>query len=176
MINTIFFYGTLSGLIIIATMTAMIASGSGDHGGTSLFVGYLIMIIALSVIFFGIKQYRDRELGGVIKFIPALMMGVGIAAVAGVIYVLIWEVYLVATNYSFMDAYAAAMIEAERAKGVTGPALDAKVQEFEAFKIQYKDPLVRLPITFLEIFPVGLLIAVISAAILRNPRALPARA
>ena len=41
-------------------------------------------------------------------------------------------------------------------------------------KIQYADPLFRLPITFLEIFPVGLLISLISAAILRNPGVLPA--
>ena len=39
----------------------------------------------------------------------------------------------------------------------------------------YRNPLFRLPMTFVEIFPVGLLIALVSAGLLRNPRFLPAR-
>ncbi len=45
----------------------------------------------------------------------------------------------------------------------------------ETFKAQYANPLFRLPMTFIEIFPVGVLVSLISAAILRNPRVLPAR-
>ena len=40
------------------------------------------MIVALSVIFLGVKRYRDQELGGVIRFGTAFMLGLGIAAVA----------------------------------------------------------------------------------------------
>jgi hypothetical protein len=39
----------------------------------------------------------------------------------------------------------------------------------------YRNPLIRMPMTFLEIFPVGLLISLISAAVLKNPRVLPAK-
>jgi hypothetical protein len=39
----------------------------------------------------------------------------------------------------------------------------------------YSNPLYRLPITFVEMFPVGVLISLISAAVLRNSRVLPAR-
>jgi hypothetical protein len=46
----------------------------------------------------------------------------------------------------------------------------------DAFKRQYANPLFRLPMTFAEIFPVGVLVSLVSAAILRNPRVLPARA
>jgi hypothetical protein len=38
----------------------------------------------------------------------------------------------------------------------------------------YRNPLYRIPITFVEIFPVGLIVALVSAALLRNPRLLPA--
>jgi Protein of unknown function (DUF4199) len=93
-----------------------------------------------------------------------------------VIYVLVWEVYLVATNYAFMDVYTNAMIESARAKGTTGAALDAMIKELETMKVQYQDPLFRMPMTFLEIFPVGLLISLITAALLQNPKVLPARA
>ncbi len=37
----------------------------------------------------------------------------------------------------------------------------------------YRNPLFRIPMTFIEIFPVGLLVALISAALLRNPKLLP---
>ena len=39
----------------------------------------------------------------------------------------------------------------------------------------YANPLYRLPITFVEIFPIGVLISLISAVLLRNSRFLPAR-
>jgi hypothetical protein len=86
----------------------------------------------------------------------------------------VWEVYLVATNFTYMDAYTAAMIEAERAKGAAGD-LDKVMKEVEWAKAVYANPLSRMAITALEILPVGLLIALISAVILRNPKVLPAQ-
>jgi len=175
MINITFLYGTIAGLVVMAGMfVGMFVLP--EHGGSSLLFGYLTMLVALSMIFFGVKRYRDMQGGGVIKFLPALMLGIGIAAVAGVIYVVIWEVYLASTHYSFAQVYANAMIEAEKAKGTSGEKLNAVIAEMNAFKVNYADPLFRLPMTFIEIFPVGLLVALISAAILRNSKVLPARA
>ena len=178
MTNIIFLFGTFAGLIVIGGMIAVITASGGhaDMSSHSLLVGYLIMVVALSMIFFGVKRYRDQDLGGVIKFLPAFLMGVAISVVAGVIYVLVWEVYLAATNFTFVDAFAKAMVEAARAKGASGDALNAAIKESEDFKVQYQNPLFRLPMTFIEIFPVGLLIALISAALLRNPKVMPARA
>jgi hypothetical protein len=42
-----------------------------------------------------------------------------------------------------------------------------------AFAPQYADPLYRLPMTFTESFPVGVLVSLMSEALLRNPRFLP---
>jgi hypothetical protein len=177
MINIIFLFGTLAGLIVIGGMIAVIAASGGqpDMQDNSLLLGYTIMLVALSMIFFGIKAYRDRELGGVIHFIPALFMGLGISIVAGIIYVLVWEVYMAATNNAYITAYIEHYIAQQKAAGVTGAALDKIVAEMEGFKVQYADPMFRLPMTFMEIFPVGLLISLINAAVLRNPRVLPAR-
>jgi hypothetical protein len=129
------------------------------------------MIVALSMIFFGVKRYRDRELGGVIKFLPALFMGLAISVVAGVIYVLVWEAYMAGTNHAFFDAYMNSYIEQQKAAGVTGAALEKIIS---VMKVQYADPLFRLPMTFMEIFPVGVIISLISAAVLRNSKVLPA--
>ncbi len=177
MINIIFLFGTLAGLIVIGGMIAVIVASGGqpEMQDNSLLLGYTIMLVALSMIFFGIKAYRDRELGGVIHFMPALMMGIGISIVAGIIYVAVWEVYMAATNNAYITAYIEHYIAQQKASGVTGAALDKIIAEMESFKVQYADPMFRLPMTFMEIFPVGLVISLISAAVLRNPRVLPAQ-
>jgi len=112
----------------------------------------------------------------VIRFPKALLLGLGIALVASLAYVVIWEIYLAITDYAFMDHYTTAMLEDRRAEGVTGAAYARAVAEAEAMRRQYANPLFRLPMTFIEIFPVGALVALVSAVLLRNPRFLPARA
>ena len=178
MTNIIFLYGTFAGLIVAGIMLAVIAvaGGSPEMGDNSLLFGYLTMIIALSMIFFGVKRYRDRDLGGVIKFVPALLMGLAITLVAGVIYVAGWEVYMAATDGSYMKAYMDHYIAGEKAKGLSGPALDKLIAEMDAMMTAYNTNMpYRMGITFMEIFPVGAIIALISAALLRNPKVLPAR-
>ena len=169
-------YGLVSGLVIIFGIILTLLLGA-DHqsGPPSPLLGYLIMLVALSTILVGVKQYRDQTLGGVIKFTTGLMLGLGIALVASIAYTLVWEVYLYLTHYSFMDHYIEATLAARRAAGVTGPAYQQAVAEMETMRRQYANPLFRLPMTFTEIFPVGLLISLVSAALLRNPRVLPAR-
>jgi len=164
-------YGAIAGTVTIAFMLLGFATGQ-----SSLLFGYLSMIVSLSLVFIGIKRYRDVECGGIVRFLPALLVGVSIAAVAGVAYVLAWEVYLASTDYTFAAEYADNKIEEARAAMTPGPALDAKIAELREFVTMYADPAFRLPMTFIEIFPVGLVIALISAAILRNPRVLPRKA
>ena len=174
MTRIIFTYGLIAGLVVITGMIGTIVASGGHHG--SVLLGTLIMLVALSSILIGVKQYRDQTLGGVIRFWPALSMGLAIAGVAGLAYVAVWEIYLAVTNYAFMDGYVAETLAAKRAAGVTGEAYAKAAAQMETMRVQYANPLFRLPMTFVEIFPVGLLIAVVSAALLRNPKFLPARA
>jgi len=175
--RTILIYGAISGAVVIGAIGAGLALAGGEPGAasSSMLVGYLIMIVAFSTIFIAIKRHRDREPGGSIGFVAAVGMGLGISAVAGVVYVAVWEIYLSLTDYAFIGQYADAMIAAAKAAGTTGAELDRVVAEMDQMKTQYADPLVRLPMTFLEIFPVGVVIALVSAALLRNPKFMPAR-
>lgn len=169
-------YGAISGLIIIAVMTAGIAMSDGEKTASSSMVfGYLVMLLTLSMIFVGVKRYRDRDLGGVIKFAPAFGLGLAIAAVAGVFYVAGWEAYLASTDYAYAADYADAVVKAKEAKGASAAELEQLRSDMAAFVKNYANPAFRLPMTFAEIFPVGLLIALISAALLRHPKILPAR-
>ena len=166
-------YGTIAGAISIGTITLGLVYGDGNTSSQTF--GYLIMIVALAMIFVGVKRYRDRDLGGVIKFGPAFILGLSIAVVAGIAYVAGWEAYLASTGHTFIADYTAGVIEAKRAAGLAGAELDKLIAEMDAMVENYANPLFRMPLTFLEIFPVGLIIALISAALLRNPKVLPAR-
>lgn len=177
MFRTITIYGLISGAVVALAITLVSVIGSdASHGSGSLWLGYLIMLVALSSILVGVKQYRDDVLGGVIGFGRALLVGLGIAVVAGIAYAAVWEAYLALTHYTFMDNYIAQILAAKRAAGVSGAAYQKAAAEMETMRIQYANPLYRVPMTFMEIFPVGLLIALVSAALLRNPRFLPAKA
>ena len=167
-------YGGLSGAVVIATLMVGLTFGTDSIFASATF-GYLVMLVAMTFIFVGIKRYRDVELGGVIRFGRALALGLGIAAMAGLVYVIVWEIYLATTNYAFIDDYIASVLQSHEAAGTTGAALDAKRAELDSLREQYGQPWIRLPMTFLEIFPVGLLVALVSAGLLRNPRVLPAR-
>ena len=166
-------FGAIAGVIPAAVLTISIASNLSNHT-TSLWFGYLVMLVALSLIFVGVKRYRDVECGGVIRFGRAFGLGLSIAAVAGLIYALVWESYLQISGYDFMADYSRAVLAGMRAEGAAQAAIQAKAAEMNAMAESYKNPLFRIPMTFAEIFPVGLVVALVSAALLRNPKLLRA--
>jgi len=166
-----FVYGPLPGLVAIGAIIAGLKLSGGHGAGASQWFGYLIMLLALSVIFFATRQYRDQVQGGVIKFGRAFMLGVTISAVAGLFYVLAWEIYLASSGVDFIADFTNTLIDQARASGLAGSELDAEIARLEDMKSQYAKPYIRLPITFAEIFPVGVLVSLVTAAILRAPRA-----
>jgi len=111
----------------------------------------------------------------VIRFGRAFLLGLGIAAVAGLIYALVWESYLQISGYDFMADYTRSVLKNMQAEGASPAAIQAKAAEMNAMAESYKNPLFRIPMTFIEIFPVGIVVALISAGLLRNPKMLPAR-
>lgn len=165
-------YGLLSGTIIVLVIIAGMTLGGFGH---SLWFGYLAMLVALTFIFVGVKRYRDVEGGGVVRFWRALGLALGIAGVATIAYVAVWEVYLALTHYAFMDEYIASMIRDAQAHGATGAKLAAIRAEGENMRAIYANPLLRMGMTAAEIAPVGLIVAIFSAALLCFPRVLPAR-
>lgn len=163
-------YGGISGLIVIASVIGGMLLGDADTDWSVLeWLGYLVMLVALSLIFVGVRRYRDEVGNGAISFWQALAVGVSISLVAGVIYVVAWELYLYQTDYAFINDYSDGLIAQEQAAGASPEALAEFTRQVEADKVRYGNPLYRLGITFLEIFPVGLLISLISAAFLRRP-------
>ena len=175
MLNISLVYGGIAGVIIIAAMIVGYAVSGGEGFGSSQAVGFLFMFIALSLIFIGVKKYRDQEMGGVIKFGKALLVGLSISLVAAIAYIISWEIYLAVTDYAFAEQYVEMVIAQWEAKGISGAELAEKTEMLNRSMANYDNPFYRIPITFTEIFPVALVISLVSAAILRNPKVLPAR-
>ena len=151
-------YGLISGTVIIAVILGGSTLAPNAAIFSTVWFGYTVMVVAMTFLFVGVKRFRDVEKGGVIRFLPALGMGLAIGLVAVLTYVLIWEVYLAATHYAFIDLYFSG----------TDP-------ETVAMRETYSNPLYRAFYPALELGPVALIMAFISAALLCNPRVLPAR-
>lgn len=175
MFRNILKYGLIAGGIVGGIMFTMFTAMGEHNFEYGMLIGYATMLVALTAVFVGIKQYRDQELGGVIRFWPAFGMGVAMSLIAGILYVLSWEASQAVTGGDFITAYSNFMIEQARAKGEIEAAIARMSAEMAQFKIQYANPLFRLPMVFAEIFPVGVLVSLVSAGLLRNPRFLPAR-
>jgi len=176
MLRTILKYGVIAGLVVggfeLVTFTVFSGMPPLKYG---MLIGYTTMLIALSAVFVGIKRHRDVDRGGAIGFWPALGVGLGVSFIAGIFYVIAWEAVQAMTHMDFATSYANAIIASEKAKGASAEALAKLSTDMAAFKVQYASPMFRLPMTFAEIFPVGVLVSLVSAGLLRNSRFLPAR-
>lgn len=156
-------YGVIAGAIIIGINTL-----SYELGLAYAWLGFLVMFIAFGAIFFAMRQYRDEVLGGVIKFSTGLLFGLGITSVASVVYVAVWEVYLHATDFEFIEVYIATILETLRIQGATEAEIEAAMVETEALRRHYSNDWYRMAMTLTEIFPVGALVSLVSAVILKQ--------
>ncbi len=168
-------YGGLSGAVLGLFIAVIGMLHERFAWVSTLAFGYSVMLVAMSFVFVGVKRYRDVEGGGVIRFWRALGLGLLIALIGAIAYVLIWELYLAATHYRFMDDYIAKMLRDAHSSGKSAAEIAKMSVEMDSMRTMYANPLFRLPMTFVEVAPVGLLVALVSAALLRNPKLLPAR-
>lgn len=168
-------HGVPAGLFITLTMIVGHHVTGSENANSGQVFGYLVMLVALSVVFVAVKRYRDEKLGGVIGFGRAFLIGICISAMAATVYVSVWEIYHASTDFSFYDNYIAAELADAETAGTSGAELEAMAAEFGEMRSRLNNPLFRIAIALLEIFPVGILVSLIAAAVLRDPRVLPAQ-
>jgi len=168
--KTAFLYGGPAGLLIITVMVSgFLIFGLESSAGSQVF-GFLLMFFILSLIFFGMKRFRDFDQGGIIKFSQALGLGMAMSLFAGLAYVIIWEIYLMMTDHSFIHQYTNQLVEQQKAKGISGEALNEFIGKMKEMKENYAKPAYRIPLTFAEIFPMGIIVTLVSALFLHQPK------
>lgn len=170
--KNVWIFGSIAGLIITLFMVYAAAQcyTNPDMEANDI-VGYAGMIAVFSLVFIGIKNYRDKFNGGIISFGQAFKTGIYITLVASAIYVLVWLVDYYVFIPDFLDKYISHVMKEATRDGATAQELQEKAAEMAKFKEMYRNPLFVIVITFLEVFPVGLIIALVSSLILkRKPR------
>lgn len=161
-------YGFIAGGMLAGMMFVQMAFMDQIGFDMGAVVGYTTMVIAGLMIYFGIRSYRDGIGGGVVTFGRAFRVGITIVAISTTCYVAAWQVVYYKFMPDFGEKYAAHMLEKAKADGKTDAELEQQRVELEQFKEMYKNPLVNIGFTFLEPLPVGLLMTLLSAGLLRR--------
>src|SRR6516164_9745759 len=164
-------FGLISGAItsLMMFLTLPFADRIGFDRGE--LIGYASIILSLLMVFFGIRSYRDNVAGGAVTFRKAFAVGLAITVISCICYVVSWEILYYNFMPDFLDKYSAHLIE--QAAGKSPEAIQAQVQEVNKLKELYKNPLMNAAITFIEPFPIGLIVTLMSAGILRRKRPTP---
>jgi hypothetical protein len=165
--KTILTFGLISGVLISLMMAATIPFADRIGFDRGEYVGYTTMVLAFLLVFFGIRSFRDNS-GGAITFAKGFAVGISITLIACVFYVVTWEVLYFNFLPGFMDKYAAYAVAKLQASGASAAAIQAQIQQLKQLKVMYDNPLTNAAMTFLEPLPVGLVITLISAAVLRR--------
>lgn len=166
--KTVLTFGLISGLVssVLMLSTALFLDRIGFEKGA--IVGYTGIVLSFLLVFFGVRSYRENVGGGEITFGRALSVGLMITLISCACYVVTWEIVYFKLMPDFAEKYTAYMVEQIRASGASQQVIDARMQELNAMKVWYDNPLINAAITFVEPFPIGLIISLMSAAILRR--------
>lgn len=160
-------YGLIAGVIVSVMMVLTLGMDNVDFDNGEL-IGYTTMVIALSTIFFGVRTYRDKHNGGIIKFGKAFLIGLSITMVASTMYVATWMVLSHYQENDFMEQYYEHMKEKMNSSDMPAEQVEAKLAELRDFQELYKNPVVKVGVTYMEILPVGILISLSCALVLKR--------
>lgn len=168
--------GLIAGLISIAWGVAYISIGLNSDKpmdmANGMLYGYASMLVAFSLIFVAIKTYRDKHNGGIISFGKAFRIGLYISLIASTVYVVVWliDYYYFLPEGSFEQQYTTYTLNAMKADGAAQAEIDAKAAEMAKDWALYKNPLINALMTYVEILPVGLLVSLIAALVLKRKK------
>jgi len=163
-------FGLVSGAILMAMSAVMLPlclNGVIDFDHSEL-LGYSSMVLSFLLVFFGIRSYRDTVAGGDIGFGKAFQVGILITLITCAIYVIAWEITYYNFFPDFLDQYNAHALAKMQAAGASEAAIREATAKMADFAKLYANPLFNVAVTFMEVFPVGLIVTLVSAAILRR--------
>ena len=166
--KTVLTFGVLSGVVSAVLMfgTGALIDRIGFDNG--VFVGYTGIVLSLLFVYFGVRSYRDNQLAGKITFGRAFGAGILITLISCAFYVASWQIVWAKFMPDFTNKYAAHVIEQDRAAGASEAAIAAKTAEMAEMTKMMEHPIIGPAMVLLEPLPVGLLVTLVSAAVLRK--------
>ena len=160
----ILIFGSVIGAILTANAIVMINKmySDTDFKGNDI-VGYATMVLMFSLIYFGVRNYRNNHLDGKIGFLQAFKTGALICLVASTVYVVFGLLYYYLFVPDFIDVYSEHVI-----RNSAPDEVESMTAQMADFKEMYKNPLFAIFITYLEVLPVGMIVALFSAFIVKK--------
>jgi hypothetical protein len=173
--KNVIIYGLIAGIVVSVLMLATVnyvshCEGSIDYS-TSMLIGYASMLIAFSLVFVGIRNYRDKYNGGIISFGKAFKTGILMVLIASTIYVIAWLIDYFFFIPDFAEKYAAHTLSELKAGGASQAEIEKQTKEMADFARMYKNPFFNAMMTYVEILPVGLIVTLISSLVLKRKTA-----
>lgn len=171
-------FGLIAGLIItgLVWVTATLVDRGAIGFNRFEVVGYASMLIALSMVFFGIKSYRDSA-GGTLRFWKGVQVGVLISLIAGVLYwggAISYGIVNPGFDERFMKQFTDLKVGKLQEQGAPQEKIDGAKAEVEVMQGLFKNPVLFFLVCMMEVLPVGIVVALISAGLLRRRKLLPA--
>jgi hypothetical protein len=170
--KNIIIYGLITGIVVSALMLSITnyvshCEGSVDYE-TSMLIGYAAMLLAFSLVFVGIRNYRNKYNDGIISFGQAFKIGILIVLIASTIFVVAWLIDYYFFMPGFAEKNAAHMLAELKASGASQLEIDKQTKKMANFTRMLKNPLFNAMMTYVEILPPGLLVTLISSLILKR--------
>ncbi|HEV3039992.1 MAG TPA: DUF4199 domain-containing protein [Candidatus Angelobacter sp.] len=166
--KTVVTFGLISGGISAGMLLATVPLADKIGFDRGELLGYTVIVLSALLIFFGVRSYRENASGGRLTFGRGFAVGILITLLSSVFYVATWEIVYFKFMPDFAEKYAAHEIERAKSSGASQDQIQKKLQEAKQFKQMYDKPAVNIALTFTEVFPIGLVVTLLSAVILRK--------
>ncbi|HYG49987.1 MAG TPA: DUF4199 domain-containing protein [Flavobacteriales bacterium] len=168
--KTVFTFGLFSGLVSAGMMVIslpFLSNGSLDFK-TGEILGYTTIVLSFIMVYFGMRSYRDNQLGGTISYGKAFQVGILITLVSCLLYVIVWEIIYFGFQPDFGANYSAYMIAEAKKSGASPQEIARQIEEGKKMMEMYNNPFINAAITFMEPFPIGAIMTAISAFFVRT--------
>lgn len=160
----IFVFGSFIGIILSVNSIIHINMlySNPDYKANDV-IGYATMVIMFSLIYFGVRNYRNNYLDGKIGFAQAFKTGALMCFIASTFYVVLGLLYYYLFVPDFIDVYSDYVI-----RNTEPDKVEAITSQMANFKEMFKNPLFAILISYVEVLPIGMVVAFFSALIVKK--------
>jgi amino acid transporter len=160
-------FGLISG-IVVSLIMIMSLPLMRQHSSYSMLVGYASMLLAFIFVFIAIKSYRDKHRGGTISFAKAFMTGLWIAIISSACYTITWIIIYKGFYPDFMEQYSSHEKARLLQSGKSAAEIAKELRKMDNLMAFYSTWPGLILMTLVEILPVGIIVSLISALILKR--------
>tara|TARA_Y100000782_G_scaffold115534_1_gene159603 strand:- start:4639 stop:5190 length:552 start_codon:yes stop_codon:yes gene_type:complete len=168
--NSILKFGALGSAIMVIALiasTQLMSVENSDNYGIGEVIGFSSMILSFITILLAIREVRAKNNDGSMTFGKGLSIGLLVSLMVSAVYVITWMIYLEVSDSNFIEEYSQAQIEkVQQNDELSTLEKEEQIDAQQQMVVYYQNPAFRVGITFMEIFPIGLLFSLLYALVM----------